>query len=418
MEKEDLFIFYELERKKEMRAGQTVHVCGAGGHGGDGGDGTDDAQFAPFVWPRMCLLRTPLGLVGEAACARAVAPGSSARERRTVARAYVDATRASRGESRDEPRDESRTDAVVSWLIVVEGVTRVRCALALSRGALTIEAVPYYIARIRNSRLRVHGPDVRATVPTPNKGGPADPTGLASSALAMFAAGIIPVPTREALCASFCFVYRSPHVHELHPRPTCAMCGGMCGAGAAPAARIICSHHAMWTRDSAAAPLPTINVCGAPLCSQRRAFSVLGLFAFTLDAPTSRLEPLAPTEGMKPDARLGPLAPLAPLAPVARLGPLAPLAPRDTIWMAHMRIALEFARIMFRAAGHVEDGEDGANVGRCAATAAMRDMKLCRMVVDSIASASPVSALPLSATDHHGQIEQTEQRSILALVWY
>lgn len=92
-----------------MRAGQTVHVCCSG----------DDAQFTPFVWPKMCLLRTPLGLVGEAACARAVAPGSSALERRAVARAYVDATRASRAESRDESRDESRADAVVSWLLVV-----------------------------------------------------------------------------------------------------------------------------------------------------------------------------------------------------------------------------------------------------------------------------------------------------------
>lgn len=383
--------FYWRLSFDKMRAGQTVHVCCAG----------DDAHFTPFVWPRMCLLRTPLGLVGEAACARAVAPGSSALERRAVARAYVDATRASRAESRDESRDESRADAVVSWLLVVEGVTRVRCALALSRGALTIEAVPYYIARIRNSRLRIHGPDVRVTVPllyeraTPKEGGPADPT-----ALAMFAAGIIPVPTREAICASFCFVYRSPHVHELHPRPTCAMCGGMCGAGAA---RLLSSHHATWSSASAIpTPLPMISVCCAPRCSHRRAFSVLGLFAFTLDAPTSRLEPLAPTERVNPDARLGPLAPI------------------DTIWMAHMRIALEFARIMFRAAGHAEDRED---VGRGAATAAMRDMKLCRMVVESIASASPVSAspvsaLPLSATDHDGQIEQKEQRSILARVWY
>jgi hypothetical protein len=361
----------------------------------------------------MCLLRTPLGLVGEAECARAVAPGSSARERRAVARAYVDATRASSRESREayEARDESdeaheaRTDAVVSWLLVVEGVTRVRCALALSRGALTIEAVPYYIARIRNSRLRIHGPDARATVPLIHE---RETPEMASSALAMFAAGVIPVPTREALCASFCFVYRSPHVHELHPRPTCAMCGGMCGGhGAGHAAGLLCSHPA--TRDSVPDPLPTINVCGAPRCCHRRAFSVLGLFAFTLDAPTARLEPLAPTEGRGHSPPV-----LFPLAP------MGPMAPRDTIWMAHMRIALEFARIMFRAAGHVEDGADGADVGRCAATAAMRDMKLCRMVVESIASASPVSALPLSATDHGqiGQTEQTEQRSILALVWY
>lgn len=374
-----------------------MHVCGAGGH-------DSDAQFTPFVWPRMCLLRTPLGLVGEAECARAVAPGSSARERRAVARAYVDATRASSRESREayEARDESdeaRTDAVVSWLLVVEGVTRVRCALALSRGALTIEAAPYYIARIRNSRLRIHGPDARATVPLIHE---RETPEMASSALAMFAAGVIPVPTREALCASFCFVYRSPHVHELHPRPTCAMCGGVCGGHAAPRAgfgRLLCSHPA--TRDTAPDPLPTINVCGAPRCCHRRAFSVLGLFAFTLDAPTARLEPWAPTEGRGH----------SPPPP-----PLGPMAPRDTIWMAHMRIALEFARIMFRAAGHAE----GANVGRCAATAAMRDMKLCRMVVESIASASPVSALPLSATDHGqtGNTEQPEQRSILALVWY
>jgi hypothetical protein len=373
----------------------------------------------------MCLLRTPLGLVGEAECARAVAPGSSARERRAVARAYVDATRASSREAYDESgeaHDEARTDAVVSWLLVVEGVTRVRCALALSRGALTIEAVPYYIARIRNSRLRIHGPDARATVPLIHE---REKPEMASSALAMFAAGVIPVPTREALCASFCFVYRSPHVHELHPRPTCAMCGGH---GAGHGAGLLCSHPA--TRDSVPDPLPTINVCGAPRCCHRRAFSVLGLFAFTLDAPTARLEPRAPTEGRE----LGPLAPTegrgrSPRAPTEgreraptegmKLAPLGPMAPRDTIWMAHMRIALEFARIMFRAAGHAE----GADVGRCAATAAMRDMKLCRMVVESIASASPVSALPLSATSatDHGQIgqtEQTENRSILALVWY
>lgn len=315
-----------------MRAGQTVVVLGAC---------HDSAQFEPFVWPEMCVLRTPLGLVTEQECAaRSVSCTRLLRAARDrVASAYVLDAR-----GRESQPD---ADAAASWIAVVESATRTPCTLCFARGAIPLTAVPLFVARRRLDVLRVRGPGVRASARAPED---AEGNDRAAASI-LHAEGVLPAPTLGALRDAYLYVKRSKHVFELRPRQPCTLCGAVIPLG--PARYMVCA--------SSANPLPTAHICGSCPTAD---FTVLG-YRFGLAAGPSGRQTLAPL-----------------LAPCTARGV-------DTLWSARARIGLAVARAVFRS--HRDASETGAlSPFARAMLSALRDMKLCRLVVERLAF-SPLS---------------------------
>jgi hypothetical protein len=319
-----------------MRAGQTVVVLGAG----------DFAQFEPFVWPAMCVMRTPIGLVTEQECAaRSVSwlPATrilrAARDR--IASSYVLDAR-----GREWQRD---ADAVASWIAVVEAATRTPCTLCFAHGAVTLTAVPLFVARRRLDVLRVRGPGVRASARVE----PDDAEGAAARIL--HAEGVLSAPTLGALRDAYLYVKRSKHVFELRPRQPCTLCGAVIPHG--PARYMVCAC------PPSANPLPLAHICGSCPTTE---FSVLGYrFGLSEPGPTGRRT----------------------LAPVLAPGPEKIPGP-DTLWSTRARIGLAVARAVFRSHREAEHGT--LSPFARAMLSALRDMKLCRLVVDCLAF-SPLS---------------------------
>jgi hypothetical protein len=323
-----------------MRAGQTVVVLGAC---------HDSAQFEPFVWPEMCVLRTPLGLVTEQECAaRSVSCTRLLRAARDrVASAYVLDAR-----GRESQPD---ADAVASWLAVVESATRTPCTLCFARGAIPLTAVPLFVARRRLDVLRVRGPGVRASARVALDDGEGHDR---AAARILHAEGALPAPTLGALRDAYLYVKRSKHVFELRPRQPCTLCGAVIPHG--PARYMVCACL------TSANPLPTAHICGSCPTAD---FSVLG-YRFGLAAGPSGRQTLAPL-----------------LAPCTSRGV-------DTLWSARARIGLAVARAVFRSHREAEP-RDAPEAGALspfarAMLSALRDMKLCRLVVERLAF-SPLS---------------------------
>jgi hypothetical protein len=320
-----------------MRPWQTVVVCGAA---------PDAAQFEPFVWPARCVLRTPLGLVTRERCGEAYVAGASEAARRALAEAYVAAV------GPVGPDDAARARAVATWLAVVEGATRVACTLAVAHGAVELTAVPYYVVRRRGRRARLTGPNgASARVEL----GAHD--GLEHVCRAAHAAALIADASAAALCAAFRVEPRSKHVVVLHPRDACALCGGRT---AQHARRLVATEPAAcpW----APYPLPPLVVCArCPhlACS----FGLLGLFFYSLRRANGALD--LEQRAASADAHA---------VPAVRL---------PTVWTHRARVALAVARA-------VRLRPDAARTPFARAmAAALRDVKLCRVVVERLAAPAP-----------------------------
>jgi hypothetical protein len=335
-----------------MRAGQTVVVLGAG----------DSAQFEPFVWPAMCVLRTPLGLVSEEECAALSVSCLTDTHLLRAARDRIASSYVIDARGRESQRD---ADAVASWIAVVEAATRTPCTLCFAHGAVPLTAVPLFVARRRLDVLRVSGPGVSASARVVPEDG--DESGAAAAAARILhAEGFLSAPTLGALRAAYLYVKRSKKVFELRPRQPCTLCGSAVPYG--PMRYMVCACLASGN------PLPLAHICGSCPTTE---FSLLGYrFGLSEPGPNGR-RTLAP----------GPTT-LSPGHTNVR-GP-------DTLWTVRARIGLAVARAVFRSHSQEEAPlVDSASVDAlspfaAALVSALRDMKLCRLVVDRLAF-SPLS---------------------------
>jgi hypothetical protein len=334
-----------------MRAGQTVVVLGSG----------DSAQFEPFVWPAMCVLRTPLGLVTEEECTALSVSCLTDTSLLRAARDRIASSYVLDARGRESQRD---ADAVASWIAVVEAATRTPCTLCFANGAVPLTAVPLFVARMRLEVLRVRGPGVCASarvVPEDGEDGAA-----AAAGRILHAEGVLPDPTPGALRAAFLYVKRSKKVFELRPRQPCTLCGSAVPYG--PMRYTVCACLASGN------PLPLAHICGSCPTTE---FSLLGYrFGLSEPGPNGRrtLSPGPTTPGPGPTNVRGP----------------------DTLWTVRARIGLAVARVVFRSHRQEEaPSVDSASVDAlspfaAALVSALRDMKLCRLVVDRLAF-SPLS---------------------------
>ncbi len=326
-----------------MRAGQTVVVLGS----------ADSAQFEPFVWPAMCVLRTPLGLVTEEECAALSVSWLAATSLLRAARDRIASSYVLDARGRESQRD---ADAVASWIAVVEAATRTPCTLCFAHGAVPLTAVPLFVARRRLDVLSISAPGVRASA----RVAPEDGEDGAAARI-LHAEGALPDPTPGALRAAYLRVKRSKNVFELRPRQPCTLCGSAVPYG--PSRYCVCACLASGN------PLPLAHICGSCPTTE---FSVLGYrFGLSEPGPNGR-RTLAP----------GPTTPGPGHANVR--GP-------DTLWTVRARIGLAVARAVFRS-HREEEAPLGGELSPFAAAlvSALRDMKLCRLVVDRLAF-SPLS---------------------------
>ncbi len=220
--------------KKEMRARQTVIVCGADG---------DRAQFEPFKWPKHATIWIGVGCV-----------------------------------VRNPPSDVERAALALSgWLRIIERAARVPCAMIVACGGIRVSSLPVFSAWWTSRVVTVVGGGMKRTVR--REGGVET---CARKALSSFGVGVA-TDYRIVLCGA-----RSI---ELHPLARCAVCdtpirpGFRRFATMAPNSTdksednsVVEADRVMW--------LPPVGVCRG--CSVRTFhFSIDGESIRAIDAPTA-----------------------------------------------------------------------------------------------------------------------------------
>lgn len=332
-----------------MRTGQTVVVLGA--H-------KNAAQFEPFVWPETCVLRTPFGFVTEPEFRNAARSTGVSNARDLLATSYVLAARG--------VVTQSDVDAVSSWIAVVEAATRTPCTLCFAHGAVPITAVPFFVARRSLDVLLLCGPGLHGSARVVPHDDTADDH---AAARILHAQSLIRDPTVGALRAAYFHIERGT-VFELRPRTPCTLCGGSTHG---PARYMMC---ACFESDN---PLPDVHVCASCASADTVSFSILG-YRF-------RLSEAAEPEQTSCLRKKKTLVLLASDAPVdMSIDPAV-----DTVWSAHARIGLAVARAIFRFSEH--DAVSGFPMSPFARAMlrTLRDMKLCRLIVERLAL-SPLSS--------------------------
>jgi hypothetical protein len=151
-----LFLFFVFPvlslffRAREMRAGETVVVCGAG---------ADKAQFVPFKWPKHAVVWVSVGC-GIINVLAPLPRDADAEARRQLARAYVEAT----SDTRDVVATDAAVAALETWLKLVERASQVTCTLLFANGGVRVTAIPTYHVAFSTRHVTVVCARFRRTV--------------------------------------------------------------------------------------------------------------------------------------------------------------------------------------------------------------------------------------------------------------